>query len=165
MENLSTIIFVLVAIFFCIHGIISYMFGCTSIKKGYRGIATGLLTFFFSFIGMFYAIALPVATVPAEEEQKSNKTTLGVVIAVLALIFGACSCVGGYMLMSVANEAIADTQEAIKNTTGENTDEILAKYLGVNFGGTNYYEGEYDWETAYSQFIKLTNTDCELLGH
>lgn len=126
--NIPLLVFLIA--FFAVHGMISFLFGSATIKKGYQGIVAGMLTFFTGIVGMLYAISLPVMQHDREDEH-DYKVILGAVIFLLSFL----SVIGCLMISTFIGDAVNDTVTGFSETAHlETTDEILAKDLEVYFG-------------------------------
>ena len=151
--NIPLLVFLIT--FFAVHGTISFLFGSATIKKGYQGIAAGILTFFTWIVGMLYAISLPVMQHDQENEH-DYKVILGAVIFLLSFL----SIIGCLMISAFVGDAVNDALNSFSETANvETTDDILAKDLEVYFGQPVYENGEFD--TVFSVPVTLTNTSME----
>lgn len=151
--NIPLLVFLITI--FAVHGTISFLFGSATIKKGYQGIAAGILTFFTGIAGMLYAISLPVMQHDRENEH-DYKVILGAVIFLLSFL----SMIGCLMISAFVGDAVNDALNSFSETANvETTDDILARDLEVYFGQPVYENGEFD--TVFSVPVTLTNTSME----
>lgn len=79
------IVFVILIINF----IVALLFARTSLKKGYYGIVTGIMTMFLGIPGMLYAIALPEKKIKTDSDKK--EITLTVVLVIILALQILCS--------------------------------------------------------------------------
>lgn len=150
---MSATVFVIPAVFFALHGIVSFLFGSATIKKGYQGLAAGILTFFAGIVGMLYAIALP-SQPHRKDDEHDFKVTLGVVIFVLAFL----ATLGGVITVIFVEKSVNDALKGLSQVTANqpSTEEILSKDLEVSFGSPSFSGDDYD--AIFSVPVTLTNT-------
>lgn len=92
----------IVFVFFLVRNfLLALAFGNASIKKGYSGIVTGLITLFFGIPGILYAIAIP-DRVTNDDENRFNK--------LIVILVAACAIqsIGTAALFNVVLDKVSD---------------------------------------------------------
>lgn len=127
-------------------------FATAGLALGIIGVCTSFipivnnLSFILALIGILFGIVSLI-------KKASKKTAVaGMIICILAIIFTIQS---QQKLVDTVNDAVDDMSSSFDDLSGKNTDEILEKYLDVDFGKFESDDAEYFVTTKLN--VRVTN--------
>lgn len=127
-------------------------FATAGLVLGIIGVCTSFipivnnLSFILALIGILFGVVSLI-------KKASKKTAVaGMIICILAIIFTIQS---QQKLVDTVNDAVDDMSSSFDDLSGKNTDEILEKYLDVDFGKFESDDAEYFATTKLN--VRVTN--------
>lgn len=152
--NTVQIIEIIIIIGLLINLVMAILFGLTSVKKGYWGTATGILTILFGLPGMIYACAL------SKKETKVPESKRQTVFVIVLFIIFAAEVIGSALIVNKVNDIATTIAEQIEESNNR-VEEANAKSQKITDAldeiQSRYDNNEITYDDYYAQIQSAIN--------